>query len=65
MVHFIFQERSRIQSENDDLRRRLTKAERDLVNSKEECIHLTTNNQAFEREVIYNQAFEGEIIYNL
>ncbi|KAJ8308035.1 hypothetical protein KUTeg_012909 [Tegillarca granosa] len=44
-------ERSRMQSENEDLRRRLTKAERDLVNSKEECIHLTTNNQAFEREL--------------
>ena len=37
--------------EIEDLRRRLKKAERDLVNSKEECIHLTTNTQALEREV--------------
>lgn len=38
--------------EIEDLRRRLKKAERDLVNSKEECIHLTTNTQSLEREVL-------------
>ncbi|XP_046364378.1 serologically defined colon cancer antigen 8-like [Haliotis rufescens] len=45
------QERSRSQTEVDDLRRRLNTAERELVNSKEECIHLTTNAQALEREL--------------
>ena len=48
------QERSRLQTELDDYRRRLNKAERELVNSKEECIHLTTNAQALEREVTLN-----------
>lgn len=47
----MLQERSRLLSELDDFRRRLTKAERELVNSKEECIHLTANTQALEREV--------------
>ncbi len=37
--------------EVEDLRRRLFKAEKDLVEAKEECIHLTTNSQALEREV--------------
>ncbi|KAK3094095.1 hypothetical protein FSP39_024078 [Pinctada imbricata] len=37
--------------EVEDLSRRLKKAERELLNSKEECIHLTTNNQALEREL--------------
>lgn len=45
------QEKSRLSMEIEDLRRRLKKAERDLVNSKEECIHLTTNTQALEREL--------------
>ncbi|XP_053409241.1 serologically defined colon cancer antigen 8 homolog [Mercenaria mercenaria] len=44
-------ERSRLLSELDDFRRRLNKAERELVNSKEECIHLTANSQALEREL--------------
>ena len=41
-------------TELDDFRRRLGKAERELVNSKEECIHLTANSQALEREVELN-----------
>ncbi|KAL5009093.1 hypothetical protein ScPMuIL_014674 [Solemya velum] len=45
------QEKKRFQCEVDDLKRRLNKAERDLVNSKEECIHLTTTTQALEREL--------------
>ncbi|XP_041353123.1 serologically defined colon cancer antigen 8 homolog [Gigantopelta aegis] len=45
------QERSRLKTEIDDLRRRLHLAERDLVNSKEECILLTTNSQSLEREL--------------
>ncbi|XP_076099849.1 serologically defined colon cancer antigen 8 homolog [Mytilus galloprovincialis] len=45
------QEKSRMSMEIEDLRRRLKKAERDLVNSKEECIHLTSNTQALEREL--------------
>ena len=54
-VILVLQERSRLQTELDDYRRRLNKAERDLVNSKEECIHLTTNSQALEREVLLFQ----------
>ncbi|WAR19801.1 SDCG8-like protein [Mya arenaria] len=45
------QDRDRMLSELDDFRRRLNKAERELVNSKEECIHLTANTQALEREL--------------
>lgn len=40
-----------MEMELEGLKRRLNKAERELVNSKEECIHLTTNTQALEREV--------------
>ncbi|KAK3597838.1 hypothetical protein CHS0354_029408 [Potamilus streckersoni] len=45
------QDRMKLNTEIEDLRRRLNKAERDVMNSKEECIHLTTNNQALEREL--------------
>ena len=45
------QENSRTKIELDDLRGRLNKAERELVNSKEECIHMTANVQALEREL--------------
>ncbi|XP_033735413.1 serologically defined colon cancer antigen 8 homolog [Pecten maximus] len=45
------QERTQLQMELDESRRRLQKAERDLVNSKEECIHHTTTSQALEREL--------------
>ncbi|KAL3873813.1 hypothetical protein ACJMK2_036898 [Sinanodonta woodiana] len=45
------QDRMKLNTEIEDLRRRLNKAERDLMNSKEECIHLTTNTQALEREL--------------
>ncbi|CAG2204490.1 SDCCAG8 [Mytilus edulis] len=45
------QEKSRMSMEIEDLRRRLKKAERDFFNSKEECIHLTSNTQALEREL--------------
>lgn len=45
------QEKSKMEMELEGLKRRLNKAERELVNSKEECIHLTTNTQALEREV--------------
>lgn len=47
----ILQEKSKMEIELEGLKRRLNKAERELVNSKEECIHLTTNAQALEREV--------------
>lgn len=43
--------------ELEGLKRRLNKAERELVNSKEECIHLTTNTQALEREVCNSAIF--------
>ncbi|XP_055957438.1 serologically defined colon cancer antigen 8 homolog [Patella vulgata] len=45
------EEKSRKKTEIDELRRRLNTAERELVNAKEECIHLTTNTQALEREL--------------
>ncbi|KAH9512297.1 hypothetical protein Btru_041405 [Bulinus truncatus] len=45
------QEISRTKIELGDLRQRLNKAERELVNSKEECIHMTSNIQALEREL--------------
>lgn len=45
------QEKSKMEIELEGLKRRLNKAERELVNSKEECIHLTTNTQALEREL--------------
>nr|XP_022328885.1 serologically defined colon cancer antigen 8 homolog [Crassostrea virginica] len=45
------QEKSKMEMELEGLKRRLNKAERELVNSKEECIHLTTNTQALEREL--------------
>ncbi|XP_005104362.1 serologically defined colon cancer antigen 8 homolog [Aplysia californica] len=45
------QESSRTKIELDDLRQRLNKAERELVNAKEECIHMTANVQALEREL--------------
>ncbi|GFO50457.1 serologically defined colon cancer antigen 8 [Plakobranchus ocellatus] len=45
------QEMSRTKIELDDLRQRLNKAERELINSKEECIHMTANVQALEREL--------------
>lgn len=50
-ILFHAQERQRLKVEVEDLRRRLFKAEKELVESREECIHLTTNNQALEREV--------------
>ncbi|XP_013060547.2 serologically defined colon cancer antigen 8 homolog isoform X2 [Biomphalaria glabrata] len=45
------QETSRTKIELDDLRQRLNKAERELINSKEECIHMTSTIQALEREL--------------
>nr|KAG5691631.1 hypothetical protein BaRGS_023802 [Batillaria attramentaria] len=45
------QERKIMQSEAAELRRRLQKAEHDLLNAKEECLHLTNNMQALEREL--------------
>lgn len=53
----ILQEKSKMEIELEGLKRRLNKAERELVNSKEECIHLTTNTQALEREVCNSAIF--------
>ncbi|XP_064621461.1 serologically defined colon cancer antigen 8 homolog isoform X2 [Lineus longissimus] len=49
------QERSCHRSEVDDLRRRLTMAERDLMESKEECIYLTGTMQALERDAHFTK----------
>ena len=56
LIHFVisFQDKQRLRTELSDVRRRLDKAERELVESKEQCIHLTTNSQALEREVRTN-----------
>ena len=40
-----------MKSERDNFKRRLGKAEQDLVEAKEQCITLTTNMQQLEREV--------------
>ena len=46
-----------LQTEVSELKRRLHKAEKDVLNSKEECLHLTNNTSALEREVILSNAF--------
>jgi hypothetical protein len=48
------QERKILQNENAELKRRLHKAEHDLLNAKEECLHLTNNASALEREVLFS-----------
>ncbi|KAK7104432.1 serologically defined colon cancer antigen 8 homolog [Littorina saxatilis] len=45
------QERKILQTEITTLKRRLHKAEHDLLNAKEECLHLTNNTSALEREL--------------
>ncbi|KAL8589849.1 hypothetical protein ACOMHN_020852 [Nucella lapillus] len=45
------QERKILQTEAAELKRRLHKAEHDLLNAKEECLHLTNNTSALEREL--------------
>ncbi|CAH1791029.1 unnamed protein product [Owenia fusiformis] len=44
------QDEAKLRSELEDVRRRLLVAEKELMSSKEECIQLTTTNQALERE---------------
>ena len=44
------EERERLTSDRNDLKRRLAKAEQELVDTKEQCITLTTNMQQLERE---------------
>ncbi len=52
LLEFVMlQEKHRLRTELNDVRRRLDKAERELIEAKEQCIHLTTNAQALEREV--------------
>ena len=52
MIHLdLLQERSRLNTELEGLRRRLHQAERELVETKEGCVELTNTNQALEREV--------------
>ena len=46
-----------LQTEVSELKRRLHKAEKDVLNSKEECLHLTNNTSALEREVILSNVF--------
>jgi hypothetical protein len=49
---FSSQERVRLKTELEDLRRRLHEAERELVESKEEAIQHHSTIQTLEREVI-------------
>lgn len=44
------QEQSRLKTELENAHRRLTQAEKELMNTKEECITLTTSMQSLERE---------------
>ena len=54
----VWQERKILQKELTELKRRLHKAEHDLLNAKEECLHLTNNTSALEREV-FLQSFNS------
>ena len=47
-----------MKTELDDVRRRLNIAERDLVESKEECIQLTNTVQSLERDVCQINIFD-------
>ena len=44
------EERERLKSERDNIRRRLATAEQQLVDAKEQCVMLTTSMQQLERE---------------
>ena len=48
---YYLQESQRLKSELNDVRRRLDLAEKQLLEAKEQCINLTTQNQGLEREV--------------
>ena len=50
-IYISTQERHNLKSERDNFKRRLGKAEQDLVEAKEQCITFTTNMQQLEREV--------------
>jgi hypothetical protein len=45
------QERSKLKEELEDLRRRLHRAEKEVLEAKEECIQMHSTNQALEKEV--------------
>ncbi|XP_074662848.1 serologically defined colon cancer antigen 8 homolog isoform X3 [Tubulanus polymorphus] len=49
--NILFQIRDKFMAETEDLRRRLNLAERELMDSKEQCIHLTSSSQSLEREM--------------
>ena len=51
ILYVVSQERQRLKGELTDVKRRLDSAEKQLVESKEQCIHLTTQNQGLERDV--------------
>lgn len=51
MYLLLVQERALMQTEMAELRRRVNKAEKDLLGAKEECLLLTSNIQTLEREV--------------
>ena len=60
----IVQERSRLKTELDALRRRLHQAEKELVESKEQCVHLTNTMQALERDVGSHSLVEARTPYS-
>jgi exonuclease VII large subunit len=49
------QERSKLKEELEDLRRRLHRAEKEVLEAKEECIQMHSTNQALEKEVLCDQ----------
>ena len=50
-VGVVIQERANLKSERDNFKRRLLKAEQDVVDAKEQCVTLTNSMQQLQREV--------------
>jgi regulator of replication initiation timing len=48
---YLLQERSKLKEELEDLRRRLHRAEKEVLEAKEECIQMHSTNQSLEKEV--------------
>ena len=52
IIFLLFQDKERLRMEISGLRNRVDQAEKELVESKEECIKLTREMQSLEREVL-------------
>lgn len=51
-VVLMIQEKSRLKEELEDLRRRLHRAEKEVLEAKEDCIQMHSSNQSLEKEVL-------------